>query len=120
MSDRIKDMQGTVVSEEEVAKNLGFADVHELRRWQTDLGHKVMELEHALHTTKDDLRNFKWHGERMLRIFDRIEVFLVDLQKGQTPDQKLIEKLLLGVRVVCGHGVDWNHELKDWLGELSI
>ena len=110
------DLQGTPVSEAEVAADLGFASVHELRRWQTDLGFKVKELEHQLHLTEGDRDRFQWHGRRMDVIFTRCEELINKIKAGETPEPALLDKLLLAISVVCGRGaVDWDNVLEDWL-----
>jgi hypothetical protein len=32
---------------------------------------------------------------------------------------EILEKLLLGIRVVCNRDVDWKHVLEDWLGQFN-
>ena len=108
------DYKGVPVSEAEVAADLGFANVYELRRWSTDLGMKVKELEHELSLEKCHSRNVRWQGERMMKIFCKAEEALLDLQKGALEPAR-IDHLLLAIRVVCNRAVDWNHDLKDWL-----
>lgn len=105
-----KNIQGTLVPEEEVAKHLGFTDVFELRRWQTELGHKFIELEYKLYQSKNNAENFKWYGLRQEKILDKIYDFLNKLEPTVE-----IEKLKLAILVVCGKGVDWDNILKDWL-----
>ena len=114
----MKDMEGKVVSEEEVAAGLGFKDVFDFRRWQTDLGHKVTELEYELRKSKDDGKTFRWHGMRMLVVLEKIKPVLIDLQNQKTPSPETINKLLLATEVVCGRGVDWDHVLEDWWKDL--
>jgi hypothetical protein len=130
------DMEGTPVSEEEVAKGLGFANVTEFRRWQTDLGHEVLELKHALRQMKDESEGFRWHGLRQRQILEECRKFLQGFEVTgnillpeiiQHPQslRKLIPKLILAINVVTGTGepgqnVDWNHELDDWLKPLNL
>lgn len=40
MSDKIMDMEGTIVSEEYVSKHLGFSSIEEFRKW-SDAGSPV-------------------------------------------------------------------------------
>ena len=145
MSDRIKDLQGTVVSEEEVAKGLGFKDVFELRRWQTDLGHQMMEAQAKLREAESDRDNFRWVGRRMMKVLEKAEPLLMRLQDaykvfnqetagaGQSgsPEAKTladVTKVLLALRVVCGlkeapdstmPAIDWGNTLDDWWQEVK-
>lgn len=111
----MQDIHGKLVSEEEVATALGFANVHELRRWQTDLGHKVKELEHQLSLTQGDARNFRRHGERMMRVLEKAEQTLIALSEEKEITSDHMNRLLLAIRVVCGRGVDWNNEVEGLL-----
>ena len=112
---RAGNLEGKVVSEEEVATDLGFVNVTELRRWQTDLGTKVMELEHQLSQVQGDADRFKWHGRRMVVVFEKLDEALWGLQQGIPIPADTLAKLRLAMAVVCGQGVDWDHVLKDWL-----
>ena len=108
------DLEGKVVSEEEVATDLGFKDILEFRRWQTDQGYKIAELEHELRITKDDARNFRYAGMRMQKVLEKIEPVLIKLEGENIQTDPPLSKLLLAIGVVCGRGVDWDHVLKDW------
>lgn len=108
----MNDIEGTPVSEEEVAKGLGFANVYELRRWQTDTGHKLMEAEAKLREVEGDRNRFQWHGKRQQNLLERIDGMLADLQQGKQPTE--LEKFRLAIAVVAGKGVDWNNTLQDW------
>jgi hypothetical protein len=110
MSGHQHDLTGTPVSEEHVASELGFSSVHELRRWQTEQGTKVVELEYELTVARGDADRFKWVGERMLAVLTRLEALL---KHGQV-DEETRRKALLAIAVVSGRGVDWNHEVTDW------
>lgn len=102
------DMIGTPVSEEEVALGLGFKDVNEMHRWDTEQGQKIFELENKLRTTESDARNFQWHGKRMMLVLNKVKEHLM----GEGNLSK--EELILAIGVVTGKEVDWDHKL-DWL-----
>lgn len=110
----MNDIEGTPVSEEEVAKGLGFDNVFELRRWQTDAGHKLMEAEAKLREVEGDRDRFLWHGKRQMKLLERIDALLRDLQLGKQPDELTLDKARLAIAVVTGKGVDWGNTLKDW------
>ena len=139
-------MHGVEVGEDEVAKGLGFADVTEFRRWQTDVGKENAELTFALSRAKGEASGFSWHGRRMEFMLCKAEGFLKrELAVAKTklsdlaapfafdkdptnPHQEQkdlearvaeIERLLLGITVVCGRGVDWDHVLSDWLDRFN-
>lgn len=112
---RSGDMEGVPVSEEAVAADLGFASVHDMRRWNTELGVKVSELEAKLREVQGDADRFKWHGQRMQKVLEMASEYLRCYGNCVPPCSK--EKLMLAIAVVCGKGVDWNHELDDWLKE---
>jgi hypothetical protein len=109
-----------VVSESEVASDLGFKDVHDLRRWQTDLGHQVLELKHKLSIVYGDANGFRWHGRRMVVVLERVLTFLEVLDRcgsiAVVPAE--LHKLMLAVRVMCGKGVDWGNTLDDWFKDV--
>jgi len=116
---RAGDLQGKVVSEEEVAADLGFANVHDLRRWSTDLGSKVLKLEHELKTAIDERDRFQWIGRhRMMPVFEKLDEILKAMQEGTIPDAPTLAKLRLAIGVVCGKEVDWDHILKDWFPDM--
>lgn len=106
-----ENIQGEIVPEEEVATDLGFKDAYELRRWQTDCGNKVIELEHALRQAKDEAKGFRWVGMRQQKVLEKCDYFLASLEA--CGDDSL-GKLRLAIAVVTGKGVDWDHVLKDW------
>lgn len=123
MKDHKNYMEGVVVSEEEVAKHLGFNSVEELRRWDTELGKKAADLEYALSQAKNEAERFRWHGRRMQAILEQVAPVLEGLEMG---DEAHINKLLLAINVVCGkqvsklaETVDWKHILKDWLEPIN-
>jgi len=123
MKDHKNYMEGVVVSEEEVAKHLGFNSVEELRRWDTELGKKASELEYALSCAKQEAERFRWHGRRMQAILEQVAPVLEGLEMG---DEEHTKKLLLAINVVCGKKVsqladtvDWGHILKDWLEPIN-
>jgi hypothetical protein len=101
------DLEGHPVSEEEAAVSLGFADVPEFRRWQTEQGQRVAELKIRLREAELDRDMFRWHVRRMEAVLRRIEPTLTD------------PLLRLAVGVVLGRDVDWKHELKDWWEKSS-
>ncbi len=105
----MQDMIGTEVTEAEVAADLGFADVFEMRRWETAMGQKVADLEEKLRTAESDRDNFRWHGRRMQVVLERIaESVLFD-----DPD------LRLAIGVVLNKEVDWKYRLKGWFDDTS-
>lgn len=103
-----QDIQGTPVSEEHVALALGFKDVNEMRRWDTEQGQKIFELENKLREVKDDAQRFQWHGKRMMRVLEKVENHLL----GNTELTR--EQLILAVGVVTGKAVDWGNTL-NWI-----
>ena len=106
----MEDIQGRIVSEEEVAGQLGFANVFEFRRWQTDIGNKLSEAERALYNSKQDAETFRWHGRRMQAVLEMIDDHL---QNGTAVENK--DRILLAIGVVCGSAVDWDHVLdRSW------
>jgi len=123
MKDHKNYMEGVPVSEEEVAKGLGFNSVEELRRWDTELGRKNGELEYALSQAKQEAERFRWHGRRMQAVLEQVAPVLEGLEMG---DEELTKKLLLAINVVSGkqvsklaETVDWKHVLKDWLEPIN-
>jgi hypothetical protein len=98
------DLEGTPVTEAEVATDLGFADVHEFRKWQTECGQKVADVEQKLREAANDRDNFRWHGKRMQVVLERIAA------TGLITDPDL----RLAIGVVLGKEVDWEHKLKGW------
>ncbi len=106
---RPNDMIGTPVTEAEVATDLGFADVFEMRRWQTECGQKVADLEQKLRTAESDRDNFRWHSRRMQVVLER----LAESDLVTDPDLKL------AIGMVLNKEVDWNHKLKGWFNDTS-
>jgi hypothetical protein len=108
-------MEGQQVSEEHVAKALGFKDVYEMRRWDTDLGKENEELKHKLKKATEEAERFRWHGMRGAAILQRCLEFIEN--KGKISKTKLS----LAIRVLNGESgaVDWDHELDDWLAYLD-
>jgi hypothetical protein len=102
---RPDDLEGRPVSEEEAAVGLGFADVREFRRWQTEQGQRVAELENRLRGAERDRDCFLWHVKRMRTVLGKIEPTLTN------------PLFRLAVGVVCGRAVDWKNELDDWWEE---
>ncbi len=141
MSDKRSKMEGVLVSEEEVAKGLGFNSVEEFHRWNTDLGRENAELKYALSQAKGEARNFRWSGMRSHAILARVKTFLegikaaIDAEDSRQLRESVgwygdddhdplhLKKLLLGIRVVTGgsgsDSVDWKNELADWLDYLN-
>jgi len=119
MSERLWDLEGTVVSLEEAAKDLGFKDVFELRRWQTEAGQKISELERQLSEAKRDAASFRWHLRRHGVVLEHARSF-IEQQPGYF-DPAMKQKLLFGIDVVVGGKgvVDWKHVLKDWLEPIN-
>jgi len=123
MKDHKNYMEGVPVSEEEVAKGLGFNSVEELRRWDTELGRKNADLEYALSQAKNEAERFRWHGRRMQVVLEQVAPVLEGLEMG---DEEFTKKLLLAINVVSGkqvsklaETVDWKHILKDWLEPIN-
>ena len=108
------DFEGKVVSEEEAAISLGFANVFEMRRWQTEMGHEVAELKTKLRHAEIDRDNFKWHLKRQQVVLEKCEEYFNKLQENEAFNNEAVSKLRLAIAVVAGQGVDWNHILKDW------
>jgi hypothetical protein len=96
------DYEGQPVSEEEAAVGLGFADVHEYRRWRTEQGQRAWQLEIKLREAELDRDEIRWHVRRMTAVLAWIEPTLTD------------PLLRLAVGVVLGREVDWKPQLKDW------
>lgn len=109
-----KDLVGKPVSEEEVAKHLGFSNVDELRRWDTEMGQKVGNLERKLYERNNDAENFKWTGLRMMKVLELVEPLLQGLKGMGLPPEEELNKVLKAVRVVLGKEVDWGNTL-EWL-----
>lgn len=107
------DLTGTPVDEAEVAGDLGFADVHEFRRWQTELGGKVADLEHKLRSAINERDNYRWHGRRMQVVLEKIRESLITPGRPLHSDP-LPSDLVLAIGVVLGKEVDWENRLKDW------
>jgi NO-binding membrane sensor protein with MHYT domain len=53
---------------------------------------------------------------RMQAVLERVKPLLERVEAGNLPveNQSTLRKMILASEVVCGRGVDWNHELKDW------
>lgn len=105
---------GRPVTEEEVAKDLGFSSVEELRRWDTEMGKKVSDLEYKLSQANSDKESFKWTGLRMMKVLAMVEPLLEGLKGMGLPPEEELDKTLKAVRVVLGKEVDWGNTL-DWL-----
>ena len=113
-NNKSRKMWGELISEEEASKNLGFKDIIEFRRWQTEEGVARMELEAKLRAAESDRDNFKWHGKRMQKVLEFIEekdVKPIEQIVGQS-DEDYIKWM---VRVVLGKEVDWDNKLKEFL-----
>lgn len=110
------DIRGVRVSEEEAANILGFKDVDELNRWDTAQGQRVAELERKLHEAEGDRDQFLWAVRRMQAVLEMIRPVLVELHDYPPPEGtgQDLKKLILGIDVVCGTGVDWGKTLADW------
>ena len=95
-----------IIDEEQVAK---------MRRWETEMGQKVAELETQLKETRADVDNFRWYGNRMQKV---LEQFIERLQYEniQTYNWKGID-LLLAAQVACNQKVDWNNQLREFFNE---
>ncbi len=102
------DIAGTPITEAEAAVSLGFADVHEMHRWDTEMGQKVADLEQKLRTAESDRDNFRWHGKRMQVVLEKIAKHLKQSGSIDDPD------ILLAIGVVTGKLVDWKNRLNGW------
>lgn len=103
-----RSIEGEVVSEESVASDLGFADVREFRRWQTEMGGKVAELEYKLQCAIGERDNFRAHGLRLQFAMKKVYAAL------QEPGREMEPELLRAVGVLAGKKVDWGDTLKGW------
>lgn len=114
--------EGREVPEEEVIEALGFADVFEFRRWKTEQGRRIWDLEQELKTAKEDAKNFQWHGKRQQLILEKLDQFVslfIDSATLNSFDMEQLDKLHLAVKVVTGKGVDWDHKLDSWFSEIK-
>lgn len=102
-------MEGVPISEEEVAKKLGFSSVTEFRRWNTDLSRKVQDLEYELYKAKNEIERFQWVGQRYDKMLEITHNRLEEI--GQN------EELCLAIRIVRGKEPDWNRILRKYLNE---
>jgi hypothetical protein len=100
------DLVGKEVTEAEVAAGLGFGSVFDLRRWETEQGQALARAEEELRRAKNDADSFKWHGERMQRVLEKLKEHLPD-----TPENA---EMRLAIGVVLGKDVDWGKKLT-WL-----
>jgi hypothetical protein len=110
-----QDINGTPVTEEEAAHGLGFKDVFELRRWQTDQGNTLWEAQVKLKEVEQDRDRFLWHLKRHGSALKRIGHML---DRPLTKADIALIKLAIGVATNhdVGQGmVDWKHELGDFL-----
>jgi hypothetical protein len=103
-------MTGEIVSEEEAAIGLGFDSVIDMRRWETEMGQMVSDLQWKLTMAERERDSFRWNGRRMQIVLEKIALFLEQL--SDKPDD-----LLLAIGVVTGKAVDWHHRLRDWFIE---
>lgn len=117
----MKSIQGTPVSEEETAKGLGFANVDEFRRWQTDTGRELAETKFAMKQAKDEAQGFWWHLRRSQVVLDKAKELLL-ASKDKIEDKELAEKVLFAIDVIAGNrqAVDWDHKLDDWLEPINV
>ena len=104
---RAGQIQGVVVSESEVATDLGFSNVSEMRRWETETGQKLADTQEKLRSAISERDQFLWHGKRMRAVLERIRVSLA-VGSPLHPD------IELAIGVVLGKDVDWNHKLDGW------
>lgn len=108
-------MHGVLVSEEEVAKGLGFANVDEFKRWHTDIGREAEELKHSLRAAKSDAEHMRYGLKRTIIVLDKCKAFITETYNNELDSfqRKDTDKLLLAIDVVKGQGVDWDYILKD-------
>lgn len=127
MSGRQHDIHSKPVPEAEVAADLGFKTIYEMRRWSTDLGMQVAELEYALSQAKQESTRFRNLAMSEGGLLDRIEpiLALVLNNEAATVDSTAlmaaenIRKLLLALRVVRQREIDWGGKTDEWLRELA-
>lgn len=101
-------IKGEIVSEESVASDLGFADVREFRRWQTEMGGKVAELEYKLRCAIGERDSFRAHGLRLQFVVAKVHAALPE------PGREMEPELLRAIGVLGGKQVDWGDTLKGW------
>jgi hypothetical protein len=111
----MSDLVGKIVSEEEVASDLGFTNVFELRRWSTEIGNKCLELEAKVREYKSDADRFKWHGERMVKALELIEPLLTEMLGMSLPAEKDVKKALDVLQIILGKKIDWDNEFHEFL-----
>ncbi len=104
------DLKGTVVDEAHVAADLGFDSVAAMRRWETEMGQKVFELETKLETAEHNRDSFLRTGRRMQTVLERIHA---SLHRGEP----LHPDLVLAIGVVLGKEADWGGRLRGWWPE---
>jgi hypothetical protein len=102
-------------SKAEVATDLGFPDVPAMRRWETEMGQQIADLEQRLRTAIDERDRFRWHGRRMQMVLERAETFIRGGPLDK--DHPTVSDLLLAIGVMCGKAVDWDHRLDGWFPE---
>lgn len=100
------DFEGTPVTEEHVAHELGFNNIYEYRRFQTKYGQQVFELERQLKAALREQDDFQRTVKRMCIVLEKLKEVL-------TPDSTFWKEVL-AIEVVLGQGVDWDKDLKDW------
>ncbi len=108
-------IEGTPVSEEEAAKGLGFGNVEEFRRWQTETGRELAETKFALKKAKDEAQGFWWHLRRSQVVLAKAK----ELLQNKIEDKELAEKVLFAIDVIESKAVDWDKKLDDWLEPVN-
>lgn len=114
-----QDIRGVEVSEAEVATGLGFADIYEFRRWQTEMGRKVSELEHALFVATNNRDNFRATGLNMVKVLTAIAATIDAGEPFGTGNRLAIisDDLRLAIDVVMGKQPDWGGKIRKWLSD---
>jgi hypothetical protein len=72
----------------------------------------VKRLEEDLSKALGERDRFLWHGKRMQKVLERIEIYLT--KDGVNTDLSSLSDILLAIGVVTGKQVDWGKRLKGW------
>lgn len=114
-----EDLGGRLITEEELAKHLGFSNVDELRRWDTEMGKKVSTLEQQLYQANRDKDNFLWQGQRMQKVLEKlVEPLLDQVNQSYLPPKDEIAQTLKALKVVCNKEADCGGEIRKLLEKL--
>lgn len=116
MSDRIKDTEGTPVSEEDAARDLGFADVFEFR-WSTKMDRELAEARRMLCASQEDAKQFRCAGQRMEAVLNKIKDLF---ENGLVLKLHSVhEDIVKAIDIVCGREADWGGRFRKegWFGD---